>query len=154
MKKLFVVLATIALLVVGATLLKAQSGTTYNSTYVKVNISTATQAMFGFGPVSNPLVGQTVVVVQCAYSRYFVYTNYATTSQQSSGVIPLTCSVTRSSDPDGDSNQYTSVVVTSAQSGTVGSQTFTLNSASFQSEQVGLHNQNETLGGSAQITVQ
>jgi hypothetical protein len=150
--KLFAVLATLALFVVGT--VSAQSPTTYNSTYVKVNVGTATQAMFGFGPTSNPVIGQTVVFVQCAFNRYFVYTNYATTSQQGSGAIPLTCSVTRSKDPDGDSNQYTSVTVTSAQSGQAGNQTFTLNSASFQSEQVGMHNQNETLGGAAQITVQ
>jgi hypothetical protein len=149
--KLFAV-ATLALLVVGVPLAKAQ--TAYNSTYVKVNIGVATQAMFGFGPTSSPVIGQTVVIVQCAYNRYFVYTNYATVNQQLSGAIPLTCSVTRSRDPDGDSNQYTSVVVTSAQSGQVGSQTVTLNSASFQSEQVGMHDQNETLGGSAQITMQ
>jgi len=154
-KKLIVV----AVLLFGAIGLnvKAQSSGTYNSTYVKVNIGVATRAMFGFGPVGNPIIGQTVVFMQCdngSTGTYSVVTNYATTSQQSSALIPLTCSVTYSKDPDGDSNLYTAVVVKSAQSGQVGSQTFTLNSASFQSEHVGMHNQNETIGGAAQITVQ
>lgn len=161
MKKVFVAIAILALLVVGATAVLAQSTGTYNSTITRVNIGVATKTMFGFGPVSNPIIGQTVVFVGCTWNgsswggSYTVLTNYAKPGQQSSGAIPLTCDVFQTlHDPDGDSNKYTSVVVTSAQSGQVGSQTVTLNSASFQSEQTGMHNQNETLGGSAQITVQ
>jgi hypothetical protein len=145
----------IAVLLFSAITLAAQSSGTFNSTYVKVNIGVATRAMFGFGPASNPIIGQTVVFLTCDGSTgsYSVVFNYATTSQQSSGTIPLACSVTYSKDPDGDSNQYTSVVVTSAQSGQVGGRTVTLNSASYQSEHTGPHNQNETIGGAAQITV-
>jgi hypothetical protein len=157
-KKLFAVFAILALLVVGTTpVVKAQSISTYNSTAVQVDIGVATKAKFGFGPVSSPFIGATVVFISTNYAgtgTWTVYTHYATVNQQSSGPIPLTASVAVSKDPDGDSNQYTAATIKSAQPAQVGNQTFTLNSASFQSEHVGEHNQNETLGGAAQITVQ
>lgn len=126
-----------------------------DSTKVLVNIGVSTRAEFGFGPESDPFIGATVVFVNCSRlgtGTYVVVTDYGRVGQQSSEAIPLTCEVTSSPDDDGDSNQRTSVVVTSAQSGQVGGQTVTLNSANFQSEQVGSANRNETLGGSAEIT--
>lgn len=126
----------------------------YVSTTVKVDIGVATKARFCFGPASSPCVGQTVVFVNYPDGFYQVVFNYATPSQQGSAAIPLTYTVTRSSDPDNDSNQFTSVVVNTAQSGTIGARTVTLVSASFQSEQVGSANRNETLGGSATLTIQ
>lgn len=155
MKRSLSIIVAIALLVVGGTVTLAQTlPGTYNSSFVKVDIGVATKAKFCFGPVSSPCVGQTVVFVNYPDNNYQVVFNYATTNQQGSATIPLTYTITRSSDPDHDSNQLTSVVVNSAQSGTIGARTVTLVSASFQSEQVGPHNQNETIGGAAQLTIQ
>lgn len=134
----------------------ANGQTTLDSTYVHVNIGNYGAALFGFGPKSSPLIGSTAVSVGCGSDGnglYTVYTNYGTPTMQTSARIPLTCTITTSSDPDGDSNQLASVVVTSAQSGTVGGQTVKLNSASYQSERIGGHSQNETIGGAAQLTI-
>lgn len=150
MKKLLMAVA-----VLGLFACTSRAQTTYTSTTVKVDPGVAIKAMFCFGPASNPCIGQTVVFVNYPNNTYQVVFNYAKPNQQGSAAIPLTYSVTRGEDPDHDSNQLTSVTVTSTQSGTVGGQTVTLNrGAGFESEQVGSSNRNETLGGSATLTIQ
>lgn len=130
--------------------------TTLQSTYVHVNIGNPGAALFGFGPASSPLIGATAVFVGCGSDGngiYHVYTNYGTPNRQNSGPIPLTCTITVTADPDRDASAFTSVVVTSAQSGNVNGQAVKLNNASYQSETVGGHSQSETLGGSVTLTI-
>lgn len=138
------------LILLGACSLRAQ--TTITST--KVIVNTAEKAEFCFGPASSPCIGQTVVFVNYPDRFYQVIFNYAAPGQQGSAAIPLTYTLTPSSDPDHDSNRLNSVVVDTTQSGTVGSVTVQLNpGASFQSEQIGSTNRNETLGGQAMLTI-
>lgn len=123
-----------------------------NSVNAAVNVGNPSWATFYFG---SQVVGSsdTVIVIQCVYNRGFYITNLGVYGQQQETAFTILGCVSTSS-KNAAGQLVLSYTVLGPVTFEAGSQTVTLNSASWSAYEHGMHDQWSIVSGSAHISVQ